>query len=125
MVIGSGILSPERPHHHVPSKRNRRSKAILHAKASPEAEIALARLDEEVARRVASNAKQLLRMENPVRHAALMAQIVEDLIIKAEEDGAVELDEHLVWGVLHLGDMAKDLRSFYCSKDDEDEVDAS
>jgi hypothetical protein len=68
---------------------------------------------DEVAGRREKNSKQFLRMEEPVRHATFRAQIVEDLIIQAEEDGCVELDEHLVWGVLHLGDMVKKLRPFY------------
>jgi hypothetical protein len=48
------------------------------------------------------NSKQFLRMEEPVRHAAFMAQIVDDLIIQAEEDGCVELEKGRAWYVLRL-----------------------
>jgi hypothetical protein len=65
--------------------------------------------------RMASNSKTFLRMEKSVRDAALMAQIVEDLIVQ-EDDGDAEMDEHLVFGVMHLVDMVKQVRDFYLNQ---------
>jgi hypothetical protein len=63
--------------------------------------------------RMASNSKTFLRMEKSVRDADLMARIVQDLIVQAEDDDGVGMEEHLVWGVLHLVDMVKPIRDFY------------
>ena len=63
-----------------------------------------------------SNSKTFLRMEKSVRDAALMACIVEHLIVQAEDDGDAEMDEHLVWGVMHLVDMVKQVRDFYLNQ---------
>jgi hypothetical protein len=66
--------------------------------------------------RMASNSKTFLRMEESVRDAALMACIVEDLMVQAEDDGDAEMEEHLVWGVMHLVDMVKQVRDFYLNQ---------
>jgi hypothetical protein len=63
--------------------------------------------------RMASNSKTFLRMEESIRDADLMARIVQDLIVQAVDDDGVEMEEHLIWGVLHLVDMVKPLRGFY------------
>jgi hypothetical protein len=52
--------------------------------------------------RMASNSKTFLRMEESIRDADLMARVVQDLIVQAVDDDGVEMEEHLVWGVLHL-----------------------
>jgi hypothetical protein len=66
--------------------------------------------------RMASNSKTFLRMEKSVRDAALMALIVEDLMVQAEDDGDAEMDEHLVFGVMHLVDMVTQVRDFYLNQ---------
>jgi hypothetical protein len=66
--------------------------------------------------RMASNSKTFLRMEKSVRDAALMARIVEDLMVQAEDDGDAEMDEHLAFGVMHLVDMVKQVRDFYLNQ---------
>jgi hypothetical protein len=66
--------------------------------------------------RTASNSKTFLRMEKSVRDAALMAQIIEDVMVQAEDDGDAEMDEHLVFGVMHLVDMVKQVRDFYLNQ---------
>jgi hypothetical protein len=45
-----------------------------------------------------------------------MARIVQDLIVQAVDDDGVEMEEHLIWGVLHLVDMVKPLRGFYLNQ---------
>jgi len=65
---------------------------------------------------MASNSKTFLRMEKSVRDAALMAAIVEDLMVQAEDDGDAEMDEHLAFGVMHLVDMVKQVRDFYVNQ---------
>jgi hypothetical protein len=67
-------------------------------------------------------------LETPVREVALMAQVVEEVMIKAEEDGEDEMAEHLNWAVMHLCDMAKKLRPLYRSRgenEDDEKGDAS
>ncbi len=56
----------------------------------------------EDAEREAQNSRGFLRLEEPVREVALMAQVVEEVMIKAEEDGEDEMSEHLNWAVMHL-----------------------
>ena len=66
-----------------------------------------------------SNSRTFLRMEKSVRDAALMACIVEDLMVQAEDDEDdedAEMEEHLVWGVMHLVDMVKHVRDFYLNQ---------
>jgi len=50
-----------------------------------------------------------------------MAQVVEDLIISAEEAGEDDMSPHLQWAVMHLVDMAKELRSHFNDEEDEGE----
>jgi hypothetical protein len=50
-------------------------------------------------------------MEEPIRDAALMAEIVKDLMMNADLE--IDLTEHTVWAVFHLCDMVRDLRGLY------------
>ena len=66
----------------------------------------------EIAQREERNSKQFLQMEEPIRDAALMAEIVQDLMINADLE--IDLTEHTVWAVFHLCNMVRDLRGLYC-----------
>ena len=50
-------------------------------------------------------------MEEPIRDAALMAEIVKDLMMNADLE--IDLTEHTVWAVFRLCDMVRDLRGLY------------
>jgi hypothetical protein len=66
------------------------------------------RLEQEVAQREEAHALAFLRLETPVRDAALFASTAEELIVRAEEKE--KLTERAVWAVLHLAEMVRSLR---------------
>jgi len=76
-----------------------------------EAETAVASMAAEIAQREERNSKRFLQMEEPVRDAALMAEIVQDLMINADLE--IDSNERTAWAVFHLCDMLKDLRGLY------------
>jgi hypothetical protein len=53
-------------------------------------------------------------MEEPIRDVALMAEIVQDLMINADLE--VDHNELTDWAIFHLCDMVRDLRGLYRDK---------
>jgi hypothetical protein len=69
----------------------------------------------EIASREATNSAGFLRLEEPVREAALMAEIVDGLIRNDDFVDAVE--EHTMWAILRFCEMVKSLRNVYRETD--------
>ena len=65
----------------------------------------------EIASREAANSAGFLQLEEPIRDAALMAQIVDRLVRNDDFIDAVE--EHTMWAVLRLCEMVESLRNVY------------
>jgi hypothetical protein len=83
-------------------------------KYASEVATVVASMEEEIAQRTEKNSELCLEMEEPIRDAALMAEIVLDLIVEADEKE--DLDERTVWAVDRLCDMVRDLRGLYRGK---------
>jgi hypothetical protein len=69
----------------------------------------------DIAARTAANSSAFLRLESPIRDAALMAEIVMGLIMEAHEDD--DLEEHTAWAAVRLCEMVESLRDQYRTRD--------
>jgi len=71
-----------------------------------------AQLDSEIAERRELNSRAFLRLDKPIHEIAMLACLVEDAVMGAHEDDCA-MSEPLVWGIMHLAALCKELRKAY------------